>query len=216
MEIFKSLNGDGTKWGVSDFYEEHEKILVAALASRKPFDTGWYSSKKECCTGRVWSDGQTVTCEVSVSDDFDTQGRGEVEAHPAGLGTVIMLEDVTRALDEAWDKASGDKRENEPYQGFKVLRRTRTWAIYAGGKPVGKSHLSLSWVETLILPKGDGELMDSPPGDYYHEWGWQNDCRQMPRKVRATLRTWAENWMAGKKVGSQRTCEGWTIQPWKD
>jgi hypothetical protein len=210
MEIFKPLGGDGAHCGISDLYKNYEQVLVAALASGQPFDTGWFSSKKEIVTGRVYSDGQTVTCEVYCSDDFDTEGKGETEASSA------TLDDVVRALDEAWDKAEKDRTENEPYQGFKVLRRTRQWSVYIGGKPVGKSHISLAWVETLILPKGDGCMMDFPPGDNYREWGWQNDGRQMPRKVRAVLRTWAENWMEGKKVGGKRTCEGWTIQPWKD
>lgn len=193
-ELFQ--RGDGAHHGISDLYPEKEAALTAALATGQPFDTGWFSSKKEIASGRVSMVGGIVTCEASVSDDFDTEGHGEAEAHPAGLGTVVMFADVVRALDLALDRADENKKENEPYQGYKVVR--------AG-----------SWVETLILPKGDGVEMETPPGDNYHVWGWQGDTL-MPASVQATLYRWAENWLGGKKVGGKRTCDGWTIIPWKD
>lgn len=56
VKIFedRKLRGDAAKWGVSDFYDEHEAALRKALASRKPFTTGWYGVKKEIQSGRIW------------------------------------------------------------------------------------------------------------------------------------------------------------------
>lgn len=212
MEVFQ--HGDGAHCGISDLYPEHQAALEKALASGKPFDTGWFSSKKEIVTGRVWSDGQTVTCEASCSDDFDTQGKGEAEAYPAS-GTVVLFADVVRALDDALDQAGKNKTANEPYAGFSIHHAKRCWSVYSGGKPQGKSHIAQAWIETLIMPRGDGHEMETPPGDNYHTWGWQQDGK-VPQKVRDVLYRWAENFLAGKKVGGKRTVDGWTIKPWKD
>lgn len=196
-DLFAKLHGDGAHHGISDLYPTHQKLVERALKSGKPFDTGWYGSKKEIASGRIYSDGKTVTCEASVSDDFDTEGRGSAVATPAGLGTEVLFDDVVRALDAALDAAGEDKKEKEPYAGFSTHNR--------------KGH----WVETLILPKG-GEEYDTPPGDNYHEWGWQRECRYMPRKVREVFLRWANNWIMGKKVGGKRTMAGWTIKPWTE
>lgn len=195
--LFHNIGGDGSHCGISDLYPERQKLVEAALASGLPFDTGWYASKKEICSGRIYSDGKTVVCEVSVSDDFDAQGRGEAIATPEENDAPVTFADVVRALDDALDRASDDKRDNEPYAGFSVFT-------------------SKGWVETLILPKGYGAEMDAPPGDYYSKWEWQGECRYMPRKVRAVFLCWANNWLMGKRVGGKRTVAGWTIKPWKD
>ena len=76
MKILNAFqNGNGAHCGLSDWYKEGEAQLTAALAERVPFTTGWYSSKKEIASARIWSeDGVKIKVEVSVSDDFDTQG----------------------------------------------------------------------------------------------------------------------------------------------
>ena len=76
--IFSELrNDDGAHGGLSDWYEEHEAALKAALDAHAPFDTGWYSSKKEIASARIRSDdGVRIKVDASVSDDFDTDGRG--------------------------------------------------------------------------------------------------------------------------------------------
>lgn len=38
---------DWGKWGIGDFYEDHEKELREAIDSGKPFNTGWHRWRKE-------------------------------------------------------------------------------------------------------------------------------------------------------------------------
>lgn len=71
LRPFKELRGDAAKWGVSDFYEAHELALKEALATRQPFDTGWYAVKKEIQSARIWRGraGGPVLLQVSASMD---------------------------------------------------------------------------------------------------------------------------------------------------
>jgi len=66
--IFEGLSGDAAKWGASDFYEA---ALRLALESAEPFDTGWYSTKKESQTARIscLEDPEKVSIEVSCGMD---------------------------------------------------------------------------------------------------------------------------------------------------
>lgn len=72
IKVFSGLHGsDAAKWGVTDFYEDYEQALKAAIATGLPFDTGWYSVKKEIQSGRI-SRAKTngpITVEGSVSMD---------------------------------------------------------------------------------------------------------------------------------------------------
>ena len=51
LEAFQ--HGDGAHCGLSDWYEEGEAELTAVITERVPFDTGWYSSKKEIASARI-------------------------------------------------------------------------------------------------------------------------------------------------------------------
>jgi hypothetical protein len=208
--IFANLPGcDGSHCGLSDLYPDRERRLKAALKRHKPFDTGWWASKKEIASGRLSSeDGKTILAEASVSDDFDTEGKGSCETE------TWTFDACERALGEAWHAADEAKKDNEPYQGFKVLHNTRSYGMYVNGKPQGKATIRPAWVETLILPKGDGFDMETPPGDNYHKWGWQYENgrrHRMPLRVRQALLAWANAYRNGKKTF---TVAGWTIKPW--
>lgn len=171
LEAFKS--GDGAHCGLSDWYPEKEKALAEALASGKPFDTGWYGSKKEIASARISSDGKTVRVEVSVSDDFDTPGNGEATAEPT-------LESISEAIQRAWEEAEGDQKGNRDYVGYALIHWTTAIPSYAKRPDdkrtrFGRKHAQC--LDYLILPAGDAEFT-SPPGDNYHYWGWQNDYHE--------------------------------------
>lgn len=200
----KKLNfaarGDGSHCGLSDWYDENEAALQAVLDAHEPFDTGWYASKKEIATARIFSeDGIKIKVEVSVSDDFDTEGVGY-------SSTLVWHQgNVAAAVDEAWDKAEKDQEANAPYEGFSVGR---------DGK----------WEETLIL--GDGTY-DTPPGDNYHWWGWQHDETEegsgvgvpnpeIPLPAVAAFERWANKWMWGDAKENSMTIGRWTIRPWRE
>jgi len=197
--------GDGAKWGVSDWYEELETAIAAALVRGKSYawTTGWYSSKKEIMSARISQRGGEITVEVSVSDDFDTEGRGE-----RTIKFTKRLDRIREALDAAADAAESDRHENQCYHGFSVGQKG-------------------AWEFTLILPNGDGYLMDSPPGDNYHRWGWQEveDGEDRPAEISAddaaSLLAAAHSFIDGE-VSSRKqwavVCGGgeWTIRAWED
>jgi hypothetical protein len=192
LKEFKS--GDGAHCGLTDWYPEKEAALQAALTARAPFDTGWYGSKKEIASARIWSDdGVTVSVEVSVSDDFDTAGTGSEST------TDWTLESVAAAITHAWVGADQDRDDNAPYTGFAII------------DPSG------AWVETYIL--GNGEF-DTPPGDNYHWWGWQHDevddvgvpDPNIPGDIVGAFESYVVDW----ERPAELTVRGWTIRPWWD
>ncbi len=84
---------DGSHWGLHDWYPEIEAGIKKALKRKTPWTTGWYSSKKEIASARLEFDGHTITAEVSVSDDFDTPGRG------LSATSDLTLEAVRKAIE---------------------------------------------------------------------------------------------------------------------
>lgn len=202
-------HGDGAHCGLSDWYPEKEKALLRALKSGKPFDTGWYASKKEIASARVFTkeDGPIpgIYVEVSVSDDFDTVGTA------GALVTSRTLAAVREAISDAWDDALKDKENNEEYVGFSIHARRTHYAVYIGGKPQGKPRRCLSWVETYILDKS-GHGIGHPPGDNYHKWGWQGDAR-IPAKIKAHITTYIEeNWPTIKRP---KRFGAFTVRKWE-
>jgi hypothetical protein len=195
-EQLPNIWGDGAKWGVSDWYEPMEAAIKAALARGKSYawTTGWYSSSKEIMSACVSQRGGEITVEVSVSDDFDTEGRGERK-----IKFTKNLDRIREAIDAAADAAESDRKDNQAYIGFSVGRGDR-------------------WEYTLVLPVGFGHDMDTPPGDYYHRWGWQEvedgeeHPAEVPAAVAAKLLAWAEDPMV--EVGSKTVGE-WTIRTWE-
>jgi len=154
-----SPSGDGTKWGPSDFYEEVEQAIKAALAKgpSHTWATGWLACKKEICSTKLECANGSIIAQVSVSDDFDTEGLG-ISVIPYTQNWDAIL----KAINEAADKASRDKKENSPVR------------LYAVGKYCHKTKSRKNWQFTYLVPCGiNADFYDQPPGDYYHRWGWQ-------------------------------------------
>ena len=177
----KGFERDGAKWGVSDFYEEAQESLLQALRSGEDFDTGWYGVKKEIQSGRVFRKGNTIYCEASCSDDFDTEGFGRVWIEIAeDARAEYTLEDIVIALDAASEEAEQDRKDNEVYRGWSVGQ-------------VDEDGSRRDWWYTYIQPVGIGGEWDSPPGDNYHWWGWDD---QTPDE-------WLEEWERTERVGEE-------------
>ncbi len=71
-KIFAGLRGlDRAHWSVTDFYDEARSKLLEALACGQPFDTGYYSCKKELHSARIMRvrPGGEVLVYVSASCD---------------------------------------------------------------------------------------------------------------------------------------------------
>lgn len=192
-------HGNGAHCGLSDWYEEGEAQLAAAMVEHTPFDTGWYSSKKEIASARIWSeDGVKIKVEVSVSDDFDTEGLGYAST------TEWTIDAVQACISTAWDKADHDREDNEEYAGFRIGREGR-------------------WEETYLLNIGWGENL-TPPGDNYHWWGWQHDEDEnqqgipqpdIPADTVQAFEKWAQQWVYGQTSEQSLKIGEWEITPWR-
>lgn len=197
LEAFQ--HGDGAHCGLSDWYEDGEAQLTAALADHTPFDTGWYSSKKEIASARIWSeDGIKIRVEVSVSDDFDTEGLGYASTEEWTVSSVVQT------LSQAWEKAETARDENQEYEGFRIGR---------DGK----------WEETYLVNIGSGDY--APPGENYHWWGWQYDGADdtvgvphpdIPAETVQAFEKWAHDWAFGRTEEKSLKIGQWEITPWRD
>lgn len=201
MKILNAFqNGNGAHCGLSDWYKEGEAQLTAALAERVPFTTGWYSSKKEIASARIWSeDGVKIKVEVSVSDDFDTQGLGYAST------TDWTIDAVQQCISIAWDKAEQARDEAQEFEGFRIGRDGR-------------------WEETFLINIGWGENL-SPPGDNYAWWGWQYDGADdtvgvphpdIPLETVQAFEKYANDWAFYRTDEKSLTIGEWTITPWRD
>jgi hypothetical protein len=189
--------GDLTHHGI-DIYTRHQPELLRAMRSGRPFDTGFRGCKKEILSIRLSGDGDGgLTVEASVSDDFDTEGNGCVDTDmPTGSDDDILgaLEEL---LGSAISAASDDKKSNEPYEGF---------SIHLG-------HDHGAWIETYLRPRPGEEHLDVPPGDNYHQWGFQEESGAIPRDVLDALKAWAED---DERDGETFESGGYVIKPWSD
>jgi hypothetical protein len=192
-------HGDGAHCGLSDWYTEGEAQLTAALADHTLFDTGWYSSKKEIASARIWSeDGIKIKVEVSVSDDFDTEGLGYASTEEWSVDA------VQGCISKAWDKAESNRDEAQEYEGFRVVRNDR-------------------WEETYLVNIGWGEY--APTGDNYYWWGWQYDGADdtvgiphpdIPVETVQAFEKWAHDWAYGRTEEKSLKIGQWEITPWRD
>jgi hypothetical protein len=182
---------DGAHWGLSDWYPEIEKGIQAALRRGKKYawTTGWYGSKKEIASACITHINGEIEIEVSQSDDFDTIGRGGVT-----IPHTKDLELIEKAIDAAWREAEDDMRMNACYVGYSIIR---------------DGH----WVETYIKRSGTAWefCYERPPGDNYHQWGWQRDGERISKKLREAM----EDWIEANDFGST-TIDKYTVKAWGD
>lgn len=203
MNKLKSFaRGDGAHCGLTDWYPNGERAIRRALRKgwRHPWTTGWYSSKKEIACASITNDPakRRIHVEVSVSDDFDTPGMGEELIPFRGrLKISGQVAYIRAALCRAWEDAEVDQRANALYRGFSI-------------------HEGNAWVLTYITPAGDGCHFDSPPGDNYHEWGWQDEC-EIPKKTKKVFEEWIHDLDGdGNEENASLTVGKYTIKPWRN
>lgn len=183
--------GDGAHWGIADWYQDKKYALKRAIGGKSDWTTGWYSSKKEIVSANITREGGEYIVEVSVSDDFDTEGLAVRGFKPKKATTEAILKRIEKELHEAWDEAKVDQRHNRQYRGFSVLKDGR-------------------WIETYIQNVSEWGL-DSPPGDNYHKWGFQGES-----KISKDIREKLEDWVLGYPAEKEFTYKGYTIQVWTD
>lgn len=155
--------GDGAHRGLGDWYPGVEAQIRLALEGKESFTTGWYGSKHEIASAKITylADQEEILVEVSVSDDFDTNGLGDkIIPHTADLDTLRI------AISEAWDEAIESQKDNREYA---------MWMVQKDGQ----------WIETYLVDTSDFRS-DCPPGDNYHQWGWQEEAT-IPADVKAKI-----------------------------
>lgn len=165
-----AFRGDGAKWDVSDFYEEPKDAIVAALQSGEDFDTGWYGVKKEIQSGHVQRKGSEITCEASVSNDFDESFRGESSFKiQKGIPAMYLIIDH---LKKALEEAEKNQNENTSVAGFNIYKNGKHFGVYLAD----------------VSDYGH-EDDDSPPGDNYEKWGFQGEEGVDPDEEGLTLKS---------------------------
>lgn len=159
---------DHAHWGPGDWYEDAKAAILTGLQRQEPWTTGWYGVKKEIQSARISHlGGGEYLVEVSVSDDFDTEGLGDEKvSNPT-------LDDLRAALDVALAQADSNRRDNSTVAMYCVGHRAED------GTP-------RDWVETYLLDVSGWDL-EAPPGDNYFEWGWQGDTDEIPAAVREEI-----------------------------
>jgi hypothetical protein len=183
LECMKS-HMDGAHCGLADWYPEIEAGIVTALnmGPDAGWSTGWYGSKKEIASCRITHGCGRMEIEVSVSDDFDTQGIGY-----ESIGHTEDLEVIRKAIYSAWDQASDDQKDNREY------------AMYIIGKE-GQDGNRINWIGTYLMDTSDFGT-DTPPGDYYHQWGWQEETDEIPEATLKRLESAIHDWQNPIRIG---------------
>jgi hypothetical protein len=178
LECMAKLN-DGAHCGLTDWYDTLENGIVEALATRKDnWTTGWYASKKEIACARISKQEENLVIEVSVSDDFDTEGLGMVS-----IPLTTDLEVIRKTIYEAWELAEEDQKEN------------RSVALYVIRNKEG------NWIETYLVSVNPYfEDTDSVPGDNYHEFGWQGGG-EVPEDIKKQLEEKIDGYSEEIKIG---------------
>lgn len=166
MKTVKRSGGyDGAHRGVSDFYSDYAEQIQEALDDGEDFTTGWYSSKHAIASGRVTRKDGMIVCQVSVSNDFDEMGSEGIV-----IENTTELKRVQEALEKALDGAYEDQKDNA------------TVTMYSIHDDRGR------WIETYLIdanPYATGR--EYPPGDYYHQWGWQYE-KDIPEDIKRELK----------------------------
>lgn len=169
-EHFRGM-GYGAKWSVSDFYDENRNALIEAIRSREDFDTDWYGVNKELQSGRVAREGNTFTCEASVTNDFDEEGTGSREIQvPPVMHPERVMNMIVDGLDGALADAEQSQKDNRLVILFSIHNSAGTW------------------VDTYLMPTGEGSYLDDPPGDSYGKWGLQGEAKKLPKPVKEQMK----------------------------
>lgn len=203
LECMKS-SSDGSHCGLTDWYPEIERGIQCACLEGKdyPWTTGWYSSKKECASARVTNGPDGIKVEVSVTDDFDTEGYGwRMIQHTDELGHIC------EAIYDAWDEAEQVRKDNSPYVGF---------ALHRDGWNK-RDLLQLECVDWYVWPR-DGDLDGDPPGDHYHNWGFQDagTGEVIPAPVKQMVEEWARCFGGGSFTTPKIEGSSYTLKEWDE
>lgn len=195
LECMKG-HGAGAHCGLADWYPDIERgIQQALLKSQKDgtdWTTGWYSSKKEIASARISKLGNIIHIEVSVSDDFDTNGTAWYDIKfTKGLKD---LEKIRETIHKVWDMAENDRKEKKEYLGYSI-----------GNRKSKNSQQRKNWIYTYLV---NTHGLEKPTGDNYFKFGWQEKTK-IPIRVKNFLKKGMEE--KKKKI----CCDNWIAEQWE-
>jgi hypothetical protein len=168
--IFEKMSGDGSHCGLTDLYPEREKALRKAILAWRPFTTGWWASKKEIASARIEFEDDAFTISVSIYNDFDTEGDGQVVIPMKKNNDIDAIRElIDGGIYDAWELAQDNQKDNEMQTMYVIGEETK-------GKRV-------NWLDTYLV---NSHGLESPTGDCYPEFGWQ-DGSKIPAKVKKVL-----------------------------
>lgn len=183
-------HGDGAHCGLTDWYPEIERgIQQAFLNSEKDWTTGWYSSKKEIASARISKLGNIIHIEVSVSDDFDTNGAAWYD-----IKFTKDLKKIQETIYKVWDMAENDLKTNSEYLGYSI-----------GNRKNKNSQQRKNWIYTYLV---NTHGLEKPTGDNYSKFGWQEKTK-IPIRVKNFLKV-------GMEAGDKKICcDNWIAEQWE-
>lgn len=95
---FEAYSGDGDSWGTFEFYDAFRDLLLEAISSGEPFDTGWKGLKKEIASFRIVRHASgKFSVMVSCSDDDDTEGYAD---ETFGVEQCVDVEEAIDSISE--------------------------------------------------------------------------------------------------------------------
>lgn len=113
IDIEENTGCYASKWGISDFYDEAEKSLKAALDSGEDFDTDWFGCEKEINYGKIVREDGKITVSVCChmddlweQDDLIYDALWEVTEAENELPDEIIDSIRDSAIDERVDDSS--------------------------------------------------------------------------------------------------------------
>lgn len=107
---FEAYYGDGDSWGTFEFYEDFSDLLLEAISSGEPFDTGWKGIKKETASFRIARhESGKFSVMVSCSEDFDTKGYSDETFGISGCSAEEVLDIIRERLTEAYSGAEKNR-----------------------------------------------------------------------------------------------------------
>lgn len=104
-------DGDGARYGISDLYPAKRYALQRAIAGKSDFTTGWFSSKKECVSGRITRVNNVYTVEVCAFDDLDREFEATRKFEAGRKGNDAIYARIEAALGVAHEEAENLREE---------------------------------------------------------------------------------------------------------
>lgn len=209
---FNYRGGDGAKWGPGDWYGDFHAELIRALKSGEDFDTGWYGVKKEIQSARIWREGRKLCVEVSVSNDFDISGqsKGWIDLSRHILLTDRQAEECLEIFKEEIDKtiaAAEDVQKGNDFVGMFLVGEDR-------GPGLSPWHLT-------FIVDFSGRNYETPPGESYRRWGWQevstddvHDMEAFPRELSKETADKIRNAIFEGGIPEKgEVFDGWRVRP---